>query len=73
MTYPKRSQYKYTKKAYRIRNWRAHEEGLCGRGDVTIWLSEDALRARAIVPLGRRRRCAIISPQARPRQTGQQP
>ena len=45
MKYPKRSQYKYTKKAYRVRNWRAYEQGLCQRGDLTIWLSEEALKA----------------------------
>ena len=45
MKYPKRRQYKYTKKAYRVRNWRAYEEGLRWRGDLTIWLSEEALRA----------------------------
>ena len=45
MKYPKRSQYKYTKRTYRVRNWRAYEQGLCARGDVTIWLSEEALKA----------------------------
>jgi len=45
MKYPKRSQYKYTKKAYRVRNWRAYEDGLSKRGDFTIWLSEEALKA----------------------------
>ena len=31
------------KKKYRIRNWREYERGLRSRGDVTIWLSEEAL------------------------------
>ena len=31
------------KKKYRIRNWREYERGLRSRGDVTIWLSEDAM------------------------------
>ena len=43
MNYPKRSQYKYAKKPYKIRNWREYEKGLRGRGDLTIWLSEEAL------------------------------
>jgi len=43
MKYPKRSQYKYAKKAYKIRNWREYEEGLRQRGDLTIWLSVGAL------------------------------
>ena len=30
------------KTKYRIRNWREYERGLRSRGDVTIWLSEDA-------------------------------
>ena len=33
------------KTKYRIRNWREHERGLRSRGDVTIWLSEDAIAA----------------------------
>jgi len=31
------------KTKYRIRNWREYERGLRGRGDVTIWLSEEAI------------------------------
>ena len=30
---------------YRIRNWREYERGLRSCGDVTIWLSEDAIAA----------------------------
>jgi hypothetical protein len=41
--YPKRSQYKYAKSRYRVRNWRKYEAGLRGRGDLTLWFSEDAL------------------------------
>ena len=33
------------KKKYRIRNWREYERGLRSRGDVTIWLSEEAIAA----------------------------
>ena len=33
------------KTKYRIRNWREYERGLRSRGDVTIWLSEDAITA----------------------------
>ena len=29
---------------YRIRNWKQYNEALCRRGDVTIWLSEEAFR-----------------------------
>ena len=33
------------KTKYRIRNWREYARGLRSRGDVTIWLSEDAIAA----------------------------
>ena len=33
------------KTKHRIRNWRKYERGLRSRGDVTIWLSEDAIAA----------------------------
>ena len=42
--YPQRNQLKYTRKQYRVRNWRDYEAGLCKRGDLTIWFSEEALR-----------------------------
>ncbi|MEX2257408.1 MAG: hypothetical protein WD672_01750, partial [Woeseia sp.] len=40
--YPQRNQLKYTKKQYRVRNRREYEAGLCKRGDLAIWFSEDA-------------------------------
>jgi hypothetical protein len=43
--YPKRSQYKYAKSRYRVRNWAEYEAGLQKRGDLTVWLSDAALRA----------------------------
>ena len=33
------------KTKYRIRNWREYDRGLRSRGDVTIWLSENAIAA----------------------------
>ena len=39
--YPKRSQLKYTKQRYRVRNWREYEVGLRKRGDLTLWFSEE--------------------------------
>jgi hypothetical protein len=45
MKYPKRSQYKYTKSQYRVRNWPEYEAGLQKRGDLTVWLSDAALDA----------------------------
>ena len=45
MKYPKRSQYKHAKSQYRVRNWPAYEAGLQKRGDLTVWLSDEALDA----------------------------
>ena len=35
---------KYRKK-YKIHNWRAYEQALINRGDLTLWLSEDVIEA----------------------------
>ena len=35
----KRSQQKYVKKAYRVRNWREYEASLRERGSLTVWIS----------------------------------
>ena len=43
MRYPKRSQYKYAKSRYRIRNWPEYEAGLRRRGDLTVWLTDNAI------------------------------
>ena len=43
--YPKRSQYKYTKKPYRVRNWPAYETAVRKRGELTLWFSEEAIEA----------------------------
>ena len=39
MSHFKRSQSKYVKKAYRVRNWREYEAGLRNRGSLTVWIS----------------------------------
>jgi len=51
--HPRRSQYKHTKKRYRVGNWPAYEAGLQSRGDLRISLSEAALRSWR--PGGRRK------------------
>jgi hypothetical protein len=43
--YSKRSQLKYTKHRYRVRNWPTYEAGLRKRGDLTLWFSEDTIAA----------------------------
>jgi hypothetical protein len=35
----KRSQRKYVKKTYRVRNWREYEVGLRDRGSLTVWIA----------------------------------
>jgi hypothetical protein len=35
----KRTQRKYVKKAYRVRNWRDYEAGLRARGSLPVWIS----------------------------------
>jgi hypothetical protein len=53
MKYPKRSQYKYAKAPYRIRNWPEYEAGLRSRGDLTVWLSDDAIDSWRALPSGK--------------------
>ena len=53
MKYPKRSQYKYAKSRYRVRNWTEYEAGLRDRGDLTIWISDDALDSWRATPSGK--------------------
>ena len=43
--YPKRTQLKYTKQRYRVRNWCEYEAGLRKRGDLTLWFSAEAVAA----------------------------
>ncbi len=50
MKYPKRSQYKYAKSRYRVRNWAEYEAGLQKRGDLTVWLSDDSLDSWRATP-----------------------
>ena len=39
MSHFKRSQRKYAKKTYRVRNWHEYEAGLRERGSLTVWIS----------------------------------
>jgi len=41
------------KTKYRIRNWREYEHGLRSRGDITIWLSDEAIAATRPMPFTR--------------------
>jgi len=42
------------KTKYKVQNWPEYEAGLRARGDVTIWFSEEAIRAWTPRPNGRR-------------------
>ena len=53
MNYPKRSQFKYAQKPYRVLNWPEYEAGLRQRGDLTIWFSTAAIEAWRARPSGR--------------------
>jgi hypothetical protein len=53
MKYPKRSQYKYAKSRFRVRNWADCEAGLQIRGSLTVWLSDNALEAWSAPASGR--------------------
>lgn len=52
MKYPKRTQCKYAKSRYRVRNWPEYQSALRRRGDLTIWFSEDTLDAWRAAPSG---------------------
>ena len=52
MKYPKRSQYKHAKqKKYHVRNWAEYNEGLCRRGDLTVWFDEEVSSEESAVAL----------------------
>lgn len=53
MKYPKRSQYRHAKSPYRIRNWPEYEAGVRRRGDLTVWLSDDAINSWRAPPSGK--------------------
>ena len=67
MKYPKRSQYKYGKSRYRVRNWAEHEAGLQKGGDLTVWLSYPTLNAWPAPESGKpggQRTCANVAIEA---------
>jgi len=42
------------KTKYRVRNWPAYDRSLVARGDLTVWITPDALDAWRPAPTGRR-------------------
>jgi hypothetical protein len=37
--------HKFKKKSYNVRDWKAYDQGLQNRGNLTIWFAEDAINA----------------------------
>ena len=52
---------KYAKVTYRVRNWKQYNAALCQRGDVTIWLSEEAIEQWTPEQTGKRGRPRVYS------------
>lgn len=42
------------KTAYRVKNWREYDQSLRDRGDITLWISHDAINAWTPAQTGRR-------------------
>ena len=49
------------KTKYRVANWAAYNQALVRRGDVTLWLSSEAIAAWTPRRSGRRGRCCMKS------------
>jgi len=41
--YPKKKGWNVRKQKYKLTNWAEYNEALCRRGDITVWLSEEAI------------------------------
>ena len=56
MTEPHKRPYRHPKykTAYRVNNWREYEQSLRDRGDITLWLSHDAIDAWTPPQTGKR-------------------
>ena len=55
MTEPqKRNRHPKYKMSYRVKNWREYEQSLRARGDITLWISQDAIDAWRAPMTGKR-------------------
>ena len=52
---------KYLKTTYKVRNWKLYNEAFCQRGDVTFWLSEEAIEHWSPEKTGKRGRPRLYS------------
>ena len=53
--------HKFPKARYRIDNWPAYDAALVDRGDLTVWVTPEALAARHPPPSGQRGRSLTCS------------
>ena len=56
MTEPHKRPYRHPKykTAYRVKNWREYEQSLRDRGDITLWISPEAIAAWRASMTGKR-------------------
>jgi hypothetical protein len=56
MTEPHKRPHRHPKykTAYRVKNWRAYDQSLRNRGDITLWMSQDAITAWTPPQTGKR-------------------
>src|SRR5215470_17468248 len=56
MTEPHKRPHRHPKykTAYRVKNWRAYDQSLRDRGDLTLWISQDAIDAWTPPQTGKR-------------------
>ena len=56
MTEPHKRPYRHPqyKTAYRVKNWHEYEQSLRDRGDITLWISPDAISAWRAPMTGKR-------------------
>jgi IS1 family transposase len=56
MTEPHKRPHRYPKykTAYRVKNWREYDKSLRDRGDITLWISQDAIEAWTPPQTGKR-------------------
>jgi hypothetical protein len=56
MTEPHKQPYRHPKykTAYRVKNWREYDQSLRDRGDITLWISQDAIDAWTPPQIGKR-------------------
>jgi hypothetical protein len=52
------------KTAYRVRNWNEYDQALRDRGDITLWVSQDAIDAWRALQTGKRGAQPIYSDMA---------